>query len=104
MTLPPTATVDGSGDGGTGSSLPIILIALLGIALTIGLLSPASGSVPPAEPPGVIPGTPTRSPDLGSPRPGGGVPSARPLRHARARGRRATRLVCVPTGILEPAT
>jgi uncharacterized repeat protein (TIGR01451 family) len=42
VTLPPTATVDGSGDGGTGSSLPIILIALLGIALTIGLLSPAS--------------------------------------------------------------
>ncbi len=42
MTLPPTSTVDGSGDGGTGSSLPIILIALLGIALTIGLLSPAS--------------------------------------------------------------
>jgi uncharacterized repeat protein (TIGR01451 family) len=42
VTLPPTSTVDGSGDGGTGSSLPIILIALLGIAVTIGLLSPVS--------------------------------------------------------------
>ncbi len=40
-TLPPTATIDGS-DGGTGSGLPIILIALLGIAVTIGLLSPTS--------------------------------------------------------------
>jgi uncharacterized repeat protein (TIGR01451 family) len=42
VTLPPTSTVDGTGDGGTGSSLPIILIALLGIAMAIGLLSPAS--------------------------------------------------------------
>jgi hypothetical protein len=41
-TLPPTATIDGSSDGGSGSALPIILIALLGIAVTIGLLSPAS--------------------------------------------------------------
>jgi len=40
-TLPPTATIDGS-DGGTGSALPIILIALLGIAVTLGLLSPSS--------------------------------------------------------------
>ena len=41
-TLPPTATIDGSTDGGSGSALPIILIALLGIAVTIGLVSPAS--------------------------------------------------------------
>jgi hypothetical protein len=41
-TLPPTSTIDGPGDGGTGSALPIILIALLGIAVAIGLLSPAS--------------------------------------------------------------
>lgn len=41
-TLPPTATIDGSSSGGTGSALPIILIALLGIAVAIGLLSPAS--------------------------------------------------------------
>ena len=41
-TLPPTSTIDGSNDGGSGSALPLILIALLGIAVTIGLLSPAS--------------------------------------------------------------
>ena len=41
-TLPPTSTIDGSSNGGTGSALPIILIALLGIAVAIGLLSPAS--------------------------------------------------------------
>lgn len=39
-TLPPTDTIDGS--GGTGSGLPIVLIALLGIAVVIGLLSPTS--------------------------------------------------------------
>lgn len=42
VTLPPTDTIDGSGTGGTGSGLPIILIALLGIAVAIGLLSPTS--------------------------------------------------------------
>jgi len=41
-TLPPTDTIDGSGTGGTGSGLPIILIALLGIAVAVGLLSPTS--------------------------------------------------------------
>jgi hypothetical protein len=41
-TLPPTATIDGSTDGGTGSGLPIVLIALLGIAVAVGLLSPSS--------------------------------------------------------------
>ncbi len=41
-TLPPTDTIDGSNSGGTGSGLPIILIALLGIAVAIGLLSPTS--------------------------------------------------------------
>ena len=41
-TLPPTDTIDGSGTGGTGSGLPIILIALLGTAVAIGLLSPTS--------------------------------------------------------------
>ncbi len=41
-TLPPTDTIDGSGTGGTGSGLPIVLIALLGIAVAIGLLSPTS--------------------------------------------------------------
>ena len=45
-TLPPTATIDGSNDGGAGSALPIILIALLGIAVTIGLLSPKSNRAP----------------------------------------------------------
>ena len=40
-TLPPTDTTDGS-NGGTGSGLPIVLIALLGIAVAIGLLSPTS--------------------------------------------------------------
>ena len=41
-TLPPTATADGSDDGGTLSGLPTVLIALLGIAVAIGLLSPSS--------------------------------------------------------------
>lgn len=45
-TLPPTATIDGSNDGGAGSALPIILVALLGIAVTIGLLSPKSNRAP----------------------------------------------------------
>ncbi|MEA2537370.1 MAG: hypothetical protein QOF11_1604, partial [Chloroflexota bacterium] len=40
-TLPPTDTLDGS-DGGPGSGLTIVLLALLGIAVAIGLLSPTS--------------------------------------------------------------
>jgi len=45
VTLPPTSTLDGSQQSGSGASLVLVLFALAGVALVLGLITPVPARV-----------------------------------------------------------